>query len=79
MSRADNQPQTEEPHPADDTTSLEIEEDHADDTTSLEIEEEHAVEIVNDGNASEPIEIIFDLNDSDEQALEDIPSWRRRR
>lgn len=89
---ADNQPQTEEPHTADDTTSLEIEEEHADDTTSLEveeehavdttspeIEEEHAVEIVNDGNASEPIEIIFDLNDSDEQALEDIPSWRRRR
>ena len=44
-----------------------------------EPEEEPAVEIINDGNASEPIDIIFDLNDSDEQTLENTPSWTRRR
>ena len=44
-----------------------------------EPEEEPAVAIINDGKASEPIDIIFDLNDSDEQTLENTPSWTRRR
>lgn len=80
---AQEQLQTEEPEATEQIEKIEdtgnTESPAANDAPAQEPEEERAVEIVNDGKASEPIDIIFDLNDSDEQTLENTPSWTRRR
>ena len=77
------QPLTEEAEATEQIEELEdtdnTESPAANDAPQQEPEEEPAVEIINDGKASEPIDIIFDLNDSDEQTLENTPSWTRRR